>query len=160
MVIVMRHRQNVQASILDRLIDREPNVTHEPVQHGFSVGQIKDSVARDLENLLNTRRNILVPPASCREVNNSLFVYGLPDFTSRNPGNVSVRSQLRLEIEKTISRFEPRLKNITVHIDSPAIGNRELKFRITGILVVDPISEPVVFDTNYDLNRSNYTITK
>ncbi|MCB2181947.1 MAG: type VI secretion system baseplate subunit TssE [Desulfobulbaceae bacterium] len=150
----------MQASILDRLIDREPNVSHEPVQEGFSAGQIKDAVARDLENLLNTRRSILVPPAPYPEVNNSLFVYGLPDFTSRNPGNVSVRSQLRLEIEKTIARFEPRLKNITVHIDSPASGSRELKFRITGVLVVDPISEPVVFDTKYDLNRSNYSITK
>jgi len=157
---VRKNRQSVQASILNRLIDRERNVTHEPARVGFSVGQIKDSVARDLENLLNTRRNIHIPSASCLEVNNSLFIYGLPDFTSRNPGNVSVRAQLRLEIEKTISRFEPRLKNITVHIDSPAGGNRELKFRITGVLVVDPISEPVVFDTNYDLNRSNYTITK
>jgi type VI secretion system protein ImpF len=156
----MKHRQRAQASILDRLIDREPNVTHEPAREGFSVGQIKDSVARDLENLLNTRRSILVPSNLCKEVKNSLFVYGLSDYTSRNPGNVSVRSQLRLEIEKTLARFEPRLKNITVHVDSPAVGNRELKFRITGVLVVDAISEPVVFDTNYDLTRSHYTITK
>lgn len=156
----MKHRQNTQAPILDRLIDREPNVTHEPAREGFSVGQIKNSVARDLENLLNTRRNILVPPALCRELNTSLFVYGLPDFTSKNPGNVSVRSQLRLEIEKTLARFEPRLKNVTVHVDSPSGINRELKFRITGVLHVDPISEPVVFDTNYDLTRSNYTITR
>ncbi|MCJ7603086.1 MAG: type VI secretion system baseplate subunit TssE [Desulfobacterales bacterium] len=156
----MKQRQSAQASILDRLIDREPNVTHEPVQEGFSVGQIKDAVARDLENLLNTRRNIIAPPASYREVNTSLFVYGLPDFTSSNPAHISVRSQLRLEIEKTISRFEPRLKNITVHIDSPVGGNRELKFRITGVLVVDPISEQVVFDTSFDLNRSRYSILK
>jgi type VI secretion system protein ImpF len=156
----MKYRQNTQAPILDRLIDKEPKVSHEPAREGFSVGQIKDSVARDLENLLNTRRNIFVPPSLCREVNNSLFVYGLPDFTSRNPGNVSVRSQLRLEIEKTLARFEPRLKNVTVHVDPPSGINRELKFRITGVLLIDAISEPVVFDTNYDLTRSNYTITR
>jgi type VI secretion system protein ImpF len=156
----MKHRQNTQAPILDRLIDKEPKVTHEPAREGFSVGQIKDSVARDLENLLNTRRNIFVPPSLCREVNNSLFVYGLPDFTSRNPGNVAVRSQLRLEIEKTLARFEPRLKNVTVHVDPPSGINRELKFRITGVLFIDAISEQVVFDTNYDLTRSNYTITR
>jgi len=156
----MNNRQNAQASILDRLIDMEPNVSNEPAREGVSPGQIKDSVARDLENLLNTRRSIQVPPTLCREVNTSLFVYGLPDFTSRNPGNVSVRSQLRLEIEKTLARFEPRLKNTTVHVDSPAGINRELKFRITGVLVVDTISEPVVFDTSYDLTRSSFTITK
>ncbi|MCX5883083.1 MAG: type VI secretion system baseplate subunit TssE, partial [Deltaproteobacteria bacterium] len=116
--------------------------------------------ARDLENLLNARRHILVPPVSYREVNNSLFVYGLPDYTSRNPGNASVRSQLRLEIEKTISRFEPRLKNVAVHIDSRTASTRDLGFRITAVMVVNPISEPVSFDTTFDLNRSKYSIIK
>lgn len=152
-------RQNAQPSILDRLIDREPTVSHESAREGFSLGQIRDCVARDLENLLNTRRSIIVPPVLCQEVNNSLFVYGLPDFTNRNPGNVSVRSQLRLEMERTVARFEPRLKNITVHVDSAA-DDRELKFRITGVLVVDAISELVVFDTSYDLTLNNYTITR
>jgi type VI secretion system protein ImpF len=151
---------NVQASILDRLIDDEPGISREPVQERFSIGQIRDTVARDLENLLNARRSILVPPVSYREVNNSLFVYGLPDYTSRNPGNVSVRSQLRLEIEKTISRFEPRLKNVAVHIDTRTGNSRDLGFRITAVLVVNPITEPVTFDTSFDLNRSKYSILK
>jgi type VI secretion system protein ImpF len=151
---------NVQASILDRLIDDEPDNSRDPAQEHFFIGQIKDTVARDLENLLNARRHILVPPAWYREVNNSLFVYGLPDYTSRNPGNVSVRSQLRLEIEKTISRFEPRLKNVAVHIDSRTANTRDLGFRITAVLVVNPITEPVTFDTSFDLNRSKYFIKK
>jgi type VI secretion system protein ImpF len=151
---------NVQMSILDRLIDAEPGNSREPVQARFSVGQIRDTVARDLENLLNARRHILVPPVSFREVNNSLFVYGLPDYTSQNPGNVSVRSQLRLEIEKIISRFEPRLKNVAVHIDSQSANTRDLGFRITAVLEVNPITEPVTFDTSFDLNRSKYSILK
>ncbi|MBI5590672.1 MAG: type VI secretion system baseplate subunit TssE [Deltaproteobacteria bacterium] len=151
---------NIQASILDRLIDDAPGNSREPAQERFLIGQIRDTVARDLENLLNSRRHILVPPVSYREVNNSLFVYGLPDYTSRNPGNVSVRSQLRLEIEKTISRFEPRLKHVAVHIDSRVSNTRDLGFRITAVLVVDPIAEPVTFDTYFDLNRSKYAILK
>jgi len=150
----------IQTSILDRLIDDEPDNSHEPDQERFLIGQIKDTVARDLENLLNARRHILAPPVSYREVNNSLFVYGLPDYTSRNPGNVSVRSQLRLEIEKTISRFEPRLRNVAVHIDSRTANTRDLGFRITAVLVVNPITEPVTFDTSFDLNRSKYSIKK
>lgn len=155
----MKNSRNVQASILDRLIDLEPEMGVESVQ-SFSAGQIKDSVARDLENLLNSRRNILSVPAACKEVSNSLFIYGLPDFTSRNPANVSVRSQLRLEIEKTISSFEPRLKNVVVHLDAPTRSARDLRFRISAVLKVDPISEPVVFDTSFDLNRSRYSILK
>lgn len=141
-------------------MDNDPENSHDPVQLRLHIGQIRDSVAKDLENLLNSRRHILVPPASCREVVNSLFIYGLPDYTNRNPGTASVRTQLRLEIEKTISRFEPRLKNVAVHIDSRVISSRELGFRITAILVVDPIKEPVTFDTSFDLNRSNYSILK
>ena len=155
----MKNRLNVQASILDRLIDREPDVSAEPVQE-FSVGQIKDGVARDLENLLNTRRIIIPVPSSYREVSDSLFLYGLQDFTAQNPKSIPVRQHLRLEIEKTIARFEPRLKNVTVHMDSPAGIIRDLRFRISAVLVVDPITEPVVFDTRYDLQRSKYSILK
>ena len=156
----MKKSQAAQPSILTRLMDENPAVSHEPDQQFFSVGQTKDDLARDLENLLNTRRNIITPPVSYGEVNNSLFVYGLPDFTSRNPAHIAVRSQLRLEIEKTIARFEPRLENVAVHIDSPGGTSRNLQFRITGVLVVDPISEQVVFDTSFDLNRSRYSILK
>ncbi|MBU0908100.1 MAG: type VI secretion system baseplate subunit TssE [Proteobacteria bacterium] len=156
----MQKNQAAQASILSRLVDQEPAVSQEPAQQLFSVGQIKDDLARDLENLLNTRRNIITPPASYREVNNSLFMYGLPDFTSRNPAHIAVRSQLRLEIEKTIAHFEPRLKNVAVHIDSPSAMGRNLQFRITGVLVVESIAEQVVFDTSFDLNRSRYSILK
>jgi len=157
---VKKHRRTAKASILDRLIDEDLSITYESVVEDSSIGKIKSSVARDLENLLNSRRSILVPPFLYKEVNTSLFVYGLPDFTSRNPGNVFVRSALRLEIEKTITLFEPRLNNISVEVDSSTGANRELKFRITGVLVIDHLSEPVVFDTNYDMTRSNYTISK
>ncbi len=155
----MKDSQSVQASILDRLIDRAPDVTQEPVQQ-YTVAHIKESVARDLENLLNSRRNILRVPAGFREVNSSLFIYGLPDFTSKNPANVSVRSQLRLEIEKTVSLFEPRLKNVVVHLDRTARSARDMHFRISAVLAVYPVSEPVVFDTAFDLNRSRYSILK
>ena len=150
----------VQASILDRLLDEEPGNSQESVQHrAVDFRRIMVCVRRDLENLLNTRRFILPLPASFTEVSNSLLVYGLPDFSSRNPTQISVMDQLRLEISKTISRFEPRLKNVTVMVDSPG-NNRDLRFRISAVLVVDPISEPVVFDTSIDLNRSSYSISK
>lgn len=146
---------------MDRLLDHEPGVSHEPVQYRLlSIGQIKASVIRDLESLLNTRRQILTPPVAYREVNNSLFVYGLRDFTAQNPKSVSVRQQLRQDVEKTISRFEPRLKNVTVHLETPTGKERNLRFRISGLLVVEPVAEPVTFDTYFDVNRGQYVISK
>jgi type VI secretion system protein ImpF len=154
-------RQNLEASILDRLIDLEPAVSREPVQYRLlSVGQAKASVVRDLENILNTRRSILVPPSTYQEACRSVFVYGLSDFTSENPRSPSIRQQLRMDVEKTISIFEPRLKNVTVRLETPTANERSLKFRITGLLRVEPVSEPVTFDTYFDPNRNEYVIAK
>jgi type VI secretion system protein ImpF len=154
-------QQNLQASILDRLIDLEPGVSREPVQYRFlSIGQAKTSVARDLENLLNTKRSVLVPPIGCREVNSSLFVYGLQDFTSQNPKSPMVRQQLRQQIERVISRFEPRLKNVKVNLEMSTQSERNLRFRISALLVVDPVSEPVTFDTYLDVTRGAYAVSE
>jgi len=154
-------QQNLQASILDRLIDLEPVVSHEPVQHRFlSLSQAKASVVRDLENLLNTKRSILAPSGEYKEVNSSLFVYGLQDFTTQNPKSAMVRQQLRQQIEKVISRFEPRLRNVKVSLESSTKSERNLRFRINALLFVDPVAEPVTFDSYFDVNRGEYLIAK
>ena len=49
--------QNVTQSVLERLIDREPDSpTDPPSTYAQSVRQLKLSLRRDLEWLLNTRR--------------------------------------------------------------------------------------------------------
>jgi len=155
-----QRNQNARASILDRLIDNEPGTAREPVQYRISLGEIKDAVVRDLENLLNSRRRILVPPPEYREVNNSLLLYGLQDFTSKNPDSPFVKQRLRQMIEQTIYRYEPRLKNVTVQIESPSKNTRDLRFRIAAVLTVEPITEPVTFDTYFDVSRSEYRISR
>lgn len=151
---------NAQTSILDRLLDHDPKVATEPVQDRLSVRQIKDAVIRDLEKLLNTRRQILVPSPEYYEVHSSLYMYGLQDFTLKNPASPMVKQQLRQVIERTISRFEPRLKNVTVQIEAPSQNSRDLRFRITAMLIIEPITEPVIFDTYFDVSRGEYKIEK
>ena len=153
--------QNSRASILDRLLDDEPDVSREPVQRRlFDIGLIKGRVIRDLENLLNTRRHISQIPVSFKNVNHSVLMYGLGDFTSENPQSPSVRHRLRQDIEKTISRFEPRLKNVTVRLEEGTVKGRNVRFRITGMLVVEAEVEPVTFDTFFEPDRGRYFIQK
>jgi type VI secretion system protein ImpF len=155
------NRENLQTSVLDRLVDSEPKRAHEPVRYRLvNINQIKVSVIRDLEQLLNTKRQIIAPPAAYREVNNSLFVYGLQDYTALNPRSKSVRHQLRQDIEKTIARFEPRIKNLTVKFEMPDQKERNLRFRITGLLVIEAAQEPIAFDTFFDVSRGEYRITE
>jgi len=152
---------NLHASMLDRLIDSEPGLSLEPVQQRFiDIRQIKASVIRDLENLLNTRRNILAPGDQYTELGRSLYVYGIRDYTSKNPGDIKVQNQLRSDIEKSIARFEPRLNNVTVHIEHDVNKRSKVRFRISGMLVIEQEAEPVSFDTYFDTNRGEYVISR
>jgi len=154
-------RQDIQASILDRLIDNEPDLSREPVQHRLATfNQVKASVGRDLENLLNTKNYASSLCSDSQELNSSLFVYALPDFTSPNSKSPSVRIQLRRELEKAIARFEPRLRNVSVRIDDSDKNERNLRFKIKALLVIDPVAEPVTFDTFFDVNRCEYSVAK
>jgi len=152
--------ENLRASILDKLIDNEPEDSSESVYSRMAnFRDIEASVIRDIENLLNTRRTILMPPATHNEVTKSLYTYGLRDFTAENPSSSMVVQKLRREIAQAITLFEPRLKNVVVHIENKA-KSRDVRFRIAGTLVIYPISEPVIFDTSFDSNRGEYLISR
>jgi type VI secretion system protein ImpF len=145
--------------VLDRLIDSEPGVSHEPVQFRLQdVRAAKASVIRDLENLLNTRGPAEDLSRDYPNVRNSLLVYGLKDFSVLNPRSTATRQQMRKEIERMISQFEPRLRNVTVHLEAETGNERILHFRISGILIVEPLSEPVTFDTVLDVNRAQFKV--
>jgi type VI secretion system protein ImpF len=148
-----------QISILDRLIDYEPGVSREPVQKRMAdYRQVMASVRRDLENLLNTKNFTASLAAEYKELQNSLFVYGLPDFTAESANSSTVRDRMREEVETAIRKFEPRLTNVTVSSEQVDQGFRSLGFRVRGLLMVDPMPEPVTFDTQCDINRGDFTI--
>ncbi len=151
---------HLQASVLDRLIDRQPEASGEPAQYRFvSLAELKRSVLRDLENMLNTRRIIVDPPPSFVEVQKSLFTYGLKDITSYNPSSRSGLQQLRLEVERAIRIFEPRLRNVVVQMDTTHMTKRSIRFRVSAYLVVEPIKEPIVFDTVLDVQQGQYHVS-
>lgn len=151
----------VTQSVLDRLIDREPNLASDPsTTRAQSVRQLKASLRRDLEWLLNTRRNAEEAAEELTEVTRSLHNFGLPDF-ARFSDSVRDRNQLTLEVESTVALFEPRLRDVRVTlIDSPASarGSRMVHFQIEGLLDMDPAPEQVSFDTVLQLTNGEYQI--
>jgi len=157
----MQKQPDIQGSILDRLIDHEPGLSSEPVQrHAGTLNSVRESVLRDLENLLNARKNIHPVPESDEQVKASILSYGTRDFTSDNPRCHSVRQQIRLEIERLLMQFEPRLKNVAVRFDNSENRERTLHFRISAILLADPVSAPITFDTSFDINSGAYFVLK
>src|SRR5580700_1928717 len=107
--------QTVTLSVIDRLIDHVPDSNSEPAPtRAQSVRQLKASLRRDLEWLLNTRRNPEAVDGEFQELERSLFNYGLPDLTTLNWESTRDRSYLARMIETVLATFEPRLKHVRV----------------------------------------------
>ncbi len=149
----------LQPSLLDRLIDDEQTPVEGPVHYRrIGVKQIKEWLIRDIENLLNTRRSLLLASKESEELDNSLLAYGIPDYSAENPASPFVKRNLRREIEQAILKFEPRLKNVAVRLSEQQDNTRALQFRISGVLDVQPLLEPVEFDTYFDAKRCEYIV--
>jgi len=150
----------VTPALLDRLIDLEPSAAaDQPASRSQSVRQLKSSLRRDLEWLLNTRRIPDEAPEAYRELHRSLYNFGLPDVTSMSLNSPRDRQRLLRLVEQTIALFEPRLAAVRVRaVDSAASGPRVVRFQIEALLKMDPAPEQVLFDTLLQLNSGEYQV--
>ncbi len=147
-------------SVLDRLIDTEPANSYEaPMTRAESVRAVKTALRRDLEWLLNTRRIAEEPPQALKEVNRSLYMFGLPDLVGFSLSAAKDRTRLLRVLQNTIRIFEPRLANVRiVPLDQTEPGRHTLAFRIDGLLIMDPAPEHVSFDTVLELTKGEYMV--
>ncbi len=141
-----------QAPLLDRLIDLAPDQSRDPAPSASdSLIALRNAVRRDLEALLNARRCWRSWPESLKELAVSPIGFGVPDFSSGAFSDVRQREELRLEIEDTIRRFEPRFISLNVALvqgETPLEST--LRLRIDALLHADPAPEPMTFDTVVD----------
>jgi type VI secretion system protein ImpF len=153
--------RTAQWSVLDRLIDTEPDTTVEtPRTWAQSVRDLRRAVRRDLEWLLNTRRIIVPAPEELTEVARSLYHFGLPDVTALGADSASAQEWLRRRVEDTISLFEPRLANVRATIVPAEAGSRrEVRLVIEAVLRVEPDPEHVVFDTVLEVASATFAVT-
>ena len=147
-------------SLLDRLLDDHPDLTHEAASYRVDdLRGLKRSVARDLEALLNSRQEALDDlPEDLAQVRRSLLVYGLPDFTAFSLLGTRDRTRIRRALEDVIAVFEPRLERVWVALEESQGNDRALRFRVDGWLRVEPAPEPVTFDTVLQLTTLAYVV--
>jgi type VI secretion system protein ImpF len=125
----------------------------------YGIRELKRAVARDLEALLNTRREALDElPESLEEVRRSLVTYGLPDFTAASLQSSRDRTRIRRALEDTIAAFEPRLERVRIELEETESSERAMRFRVEGWLRLDPTPEPVAFDTVLQLTTREYSV--
>ena len=141
-----------QLSVLDRLIDEEPDKLRDPPSSpAESLDLLRRSVRRDIEALLNTRRRWRSWPGGYTELSLSPLGYGIGDFSSGAFNDPRRRELLRHEVEQTIRRFEPRLVRVNVTLLEPKEElEAMLRLRIEGLLRAEPAPDPIAFDTLVD----------
>lgn len=147
-------------SLLDRLIDTEPHrKTETPMNRTQVLQQMKLSVGRDIQALLNTRCRATSWPKALEQIDKSLFAYGVPDCVGINTGSREQQEILRRMIVKSIETFEPRLINVRVSLsDTDDVTDRALRFRIDAMLKVNPAPEPVVYDSKLDATSGDFSV--
>jgi type VI secretion system protein ImpF len=156
----VRDDQPLVPSVFDRLLDDEPANSRETVASRRQVlREMKQSVGRDLENLLNTRQRWGEWPEPLEELERSLVNYGIPDFTGVNMSVPSERERLRGIIQRVIEQFEPRFQRVRVSLlENTEAFDRTLRFRIDGLLNVDPAPEPVIFDSQLEPTTATFEV--
>lgn len=141
--------KNLRASVLDRLFDDEPNISIDSEKsRQRKLKDLRNSVRRDLESLLNSRYRVVSPKQELTEVSSSLLNYGLPDLATINMLDVAKKEEFTRNIEKIIRTFEPRFKTVKVnHMENTDKSDRTLRFRIDAIMWADPEPEVIIFDS-------------
>lgn len=153
------HEIKITPSILDRLIDHDPQTRREaPRSQAQSLADLKRSVKRDLEWLLNTRHNGVEIPETLEELNDSLAIYGLPDLASLSVRNSAEQNKLGKAIERALRTFEPRFINVKVMLEPIDNTDRQLRFRIEAHLDIEPVPEPISFDTVLQVGNGEFAI--
>ena len=140
--------KKLMVPVLDRLLE---STNDRPQQSYLQLRQLRESVRRDLENLLNTRYCFLSPPSELTEVKKALPNYGLPDLSTINLNSSKALNDFCRQVEKTIQQFEPRIRSVKV--ESKASIDPEdstVRFRMEAVLHATAAQELIIFDSSLD----------
>lgn len=138
-------------SLLDRLSE----------ERGGQLGVValRESLRRDLEALLNSRRHMLSWPAALDELDKSLLDYGLDDLANESLASPDFRARFIEDVERQLRRLEPRIGRFEVTI----LPNRDeldgtLRFRVTGTVTLGQEKQELSFDSHVDPVRARLAI--
>lgn len=147
--------------LFDRLMDTHILSGSSGTVARMSIEDLKDTVARDLEALLNTRA-IISEPLLKRfpECGKSIVAYGLNDFAGLSLSSFDDRAYVCMCLERAIARHEPRLRNVQASLEVAEGSINRLNFAITALLVVNAAQETVNFDAILQPSSLHYAISK
>ena len=127
----------------------------------YSVEQVKDSVARDIEMLLNAHQNFSADDLpGLPNVARSLLTLGLVDISSMSLSSDRDRHRITEAIRHGLMTHDPRLSNVEVAVREVAGSGSQLTFTIRAHLHLRPSTEHVVFDAVMQPGSKRYDVSK
>lgn len=149
-------------TLFERLADNAPREQDEKNPLRFiTAEQLKESVARDLEALLNCRCAFGVERfEGFSETLRSMCSYGMSDFVGLSLANPADRNFICRSLERTIDTHERRLRQVRVSLELEEGAVNRLKFAIHALLIVHPSTEPVFFDALLQPSTLQYSVSK
>jgi type VI secretion system protein ImpF len=152
-------------SLLDRLTQDEDEARRRPAVNAQSMRTFEtdkaryiQSVNRDLEMLLNTRRTIIEVPERFEQLRDSVFTFGLPDVSGIAVNTPAGRERLKLALAEAIERHEPRLMNVRVHEVEEEGVVFGVRFSIEAVLCLSVGTMEVSFDTVLQTSSGVYEV--
>lgn len=143
-----------RSTLFDRLLpDQEEQLK------GLSIQELRESVAHDLEDLLNSRMAKLEQIEDFPLVKKSILQFGIIDFVGLSTANPSDRDKICQSIEQSIAAHEPRLTQIKVEMLLDGHNMGSLCLSIQAYLNIHPLYEPVVFDALLKPTTQQYVIS-
>ncbi len=143
-----------RSTLFDRLIP-----DYEEQLKGLSIQELRESVAHDLEDLLNSRMAKLEQIDDFPLVKKSILQFGIIDFVGLSTANPADRDKICQSIEQSIAAHEPRLTQIKVEMLLDGHNMGSLCLSIQAYLNIHPLYEPVVFDALLKPTTQQYVIS-
>lgn len=154
MAIANRYRR----SLLDRLVAPASDLSN-GLSLTYSLEELRLSVARDIEALLNTRCAFdFEQLKSFPHSKKSIVCVGIRDFVGRSLNSSESRTYIRSSLAYALETFEPRLRNIEVELYINEQSLNSLSFSIRALLMTHPSAEPVAFDALLQPNLSRFSV--
>lgn len=156
-------KERLQPSLLDRLTDDDPSHQEESREKRvLSPRQLRQSVVRDLEWLLNTPNLTGVQDLSAYPaIIDSVLNFGLPDLSGKHLSGLEIM-ELERALRRAILCFEPRILKrslkVKATIDESQMSHQSLRFDIIAEVWGQPLPQQLYLKTEVDLETGNFQV--
>lgn len=135
-----------RAPLFDRLAGREPVPYGDPPRplRILDRAALAESLQRELQRLLNTRRPEFKPGALAG-AGLTVIEYGLPDYSAMYTQNPEDQKKLSILIRSTIESFEPRLRDVRVEVKVLGNSEKALQVKVAGSVMIGRETERMAF---------------